>query len=103
MSLSTKQSIQVVTKIWGWYKAPQGWYDGDFKIDQLNYAGNENWWIQNKVNSWEGFGKTMEAMARRDRLTIKEFANPYTDYLRSRISEEELFERIQLAALKTPK
>ena len=59
--MTNEQCIKVVN-LWGWYKTPQGWYDGDIKIDHLNYTMDEHDWIKRKVNSWEGFGRTVEAM-----------------------------------------
>ena len=58
-------SKNVVKKVWGWYLHNGVWYDGDFKIDQLNYSRDQNTWIKHKVFSWEGYGKTLEAMESR--------------------------------------
>ena len=63
--LTSEQCIEVAEKVWGWVKHPQGWYypGPEIKIDQLNYARDEKAYIESQVNSWQGFGRTVEAMA----------------------------------------
>lgn len=59
-------------------------------------------WIKKEINSWQGFGRTLEAMAGGN-IIIESVAKHYTDYLRGAITKEELWERTHLAALEALK
>ena len=79
MALTDAQCKKVVTRIWGYYKTPQGWFVVDDKIDTLNYARDEKYWIRSKVNSWEGIGKTLETIASKN-IIIRDFAKYYPNF-----------------------
>jgi len=98
--MTDEQCIQIIN-LWGWHKHPQGWYDGDFKIGQLNYARDEKDWIKRKVNSWEGFGRTVEVMAGKKLSPddLQELSVIYEAYLAGSITHVELWEATHIAAL----
>lgn len=65
--MTNDQCIQVAEKIWGWKRTERNeghlkypmWYTHPNDLVSLNYLVWE-------VNSWEGFGITVEAMESRD-------------------------------------
>lgn len=52
MMLSNEQCIQVAEKVWRWNK---------YRIDDFQKENN----LRDYINSWSGFGRTVEAMAER--------------------------------------
>lgn len=66
MSLSTEQSIEIAEKIWGWSRKDQYDFYGKQAL-KVGLAVSHDYSdiafeIQKEVNSWSGFGRTVEAM-----------------------------------------
>ena len=63
--LTNEQCIEVAEKVWGWKCKPRedrGWYIFS-GIDKFNYEYTYPIdWLRDEVNSWQGFGRTVEAM-----------------------------------------
>ena len=64
--LTNDQCIEVAEKVWWWKCKPhedRGWYTFS-EIDKFNYEYTYPIdWLRDEVNSWTGFGRTVEAMA----------------------------------------
>ncbi len=107
------QYIEVAEKVWGWYEDTRGsasrlWRSIDpdtgggqlFDIDEL----------KEEVNSWQGFGKTVEAMAERNLYLLVvgraiHFKNPNDSFIMANtrvqiIDTEKLIEATHLTALE---
>ena len=78
--LNNDQCEQVVEEIWGW-----------------GYKEHEHREI---VNSWEGFGLTVEAI---DATDSEFYGNSLNSYIRGEITKTELWEATHLAALEAMK
>ena len=78
-------AIKVATEIWGETNIPESFWSCN---------------IEDRVFSWQGFGKTVEAMAENDNVIIDEVGKHFIDYLLGRISKEQLWGRAHLAALE---
>ena len=74
--LNNVQCIQVVEKVWGWY--PSG---GDYRDRDRVWCTTYN--IPKEVNSWQGFGRTVEAMEKQwaDKL------NPMEEYMQYKVKD----------------
>lgn len=62
--LTESQCIEIVDKLWGWNakKVESEWVYSD----AYKHTGNgftKEQWLKGEVNSWQGFGRTVEAMA----------------------------------------
>jgi hypothetical protein len=110
--LSTEQSIEVATKVWGWTQ------DLASKPSEPNLTVWEKphtefaCWehdIVKEVNSWQGFGRTVEAMAERYKNNAYQYnlrvriSNSILRYVQGEITKEELWQETNLAALEALK
>ena len=90
MTLSTEQCIEVA-EMWGWKRK-------NFDAGYISTKVDEEWWVDERgkrkfiaggprlkqeVNSWQGFGRTLEAMA--DKLNIVSI-HEYRKFVKSVIS-----------------
>jgi len=81
--MTNDQCEQVVEEIWGW-----------------GYKEHEH---REMVNSWQGFGRTVEAMADNNNIIIDAAGKHFIDYMLGRTSKEQLWGRTHLAALEAIK
>ena len=88
--LTNDQCIQVAEKVWGWNIQKE-----QLKDQGSNYCDIDNW-LKGKVNSWSGFGKTVEAMAERGYF-IKLKPSIIRDI------PEQRFERMGVEFIKPPR
>ena len=100
MTLTNDQCIQVVEKIWGWQSHQTGVYfmpTGSVSVQAL--SPDE---LKNKVNSWQGFGRTVQRM--RGHPNYGEFSVKCSIYLNGYLAEmtgvNYMFEATHLAALE---
>jgi len=66
--MTNEQCIAVAEKVWGWTRNEYGnWCESDghetYIIDSS--AGDWDKQLEKQVNSWQGFGRTVEAMAKK--------------------------------------
>lgn len=100
--LTESQCIEVAEKIWGCHTNGSRWWRSKDDIQSHNIWLMDYDAIQKEVNSWTGFGRTVEAMAGKN-IIIEVVAKHYTDYLRGAITKEQLWEATHLAALEAGK
>ena len=90
--LTNEQCIKVAEKVWG----------REFKPDKGNEVF-ELTWLSDEVNSWQGFGRTVEALAKVKPYYFESFTGNYSAYLQGRMEKETLWERTHLSALEVIK
>ena len=86
--LTSEKSIEVAMTVW---KCKVG--DDPFDIEMVVEA----------VNSWQGFGRTVEAMADNNNIIIDAAGKHFIDYMLGRTSKQQLWGRTHLAALEAMK
>jgi len=103
-----EQCIEVAEKVWGWklvptnFDDPEGtkvWVDDNNNVHPTFGIGDK---ALREVNSWQGFGRTMEAMRghpERHTFHIK-LQVATTGYLAESTGQSILFEATHLAALE---
>jgi len=123
MTLTNEQCIQVAEKVWGWKRKaedkatankegmPPRWIEpGSDPLKSINRLYNA-WQLKHEIESWSGFGRTVEAMAEKKLNFLVEpssvmfwsadrsiqFAVPYT---RNPFNKEHFIEATHLAALE---
>ncbi len=103
MTLTNEQSIEIAEEVWGWkpetIAGRKVWREsslGGYTAD-LHYI----------VNSWQGFGRTVEAMLTRDDLSpiqtfklFDTFVRILLSWLRNEINLQSFWESTHLAALE---
>ena len=72
--LTFEQCKEVVEKVWGYKR--KDWYHGDHLLPSYVAPNNDDAFaerdmVEYEVNSWEGFGRTVEAMEKMG-VTTKE-------------------------------
>ena len=100
--LTNDQCIQVAEKVWGWV--------GEFWSEDAWETPDGNGWIgkiNDEVNSWSGFGRTVEAIAERKVYFIGNGFYWWNDFGHQSVSIEwksekplEIIEATHLAALE---
>ena len=106
--LTDEQCIEIAEKVWGWsfhaippkenngrsvkLTTPEG--STCMRINELDR------FVSGEVNSWPGFGRTVEAVEAKDNIIIDEVARHFIDYIMGSITKEQLWERTHLAALE---
>ena len=91
--LTNEQCIEIAEKVWGWKSAKKS----DWRWES---------YIATEVNSWQGFGRTLESLrANRNDTAITIIKGEVGNYLRNDgiDSEEELWEATHLAVLEAMK
>jgi len=91
--LTDEQCIEIADKVWGW----------EFDVTRSKLNGMYLCGIQNQVNSWQGFGRTVEAMADRTHCAFysklkAHLAQYFMDESKEKLNG--LFEMVHLAALE---
>jgi len=114
--LTNEQCIEVVEKVWGLVKHSSlsgTWARGQDINVPVKYLINLKTWnlaeLQEEVNSWQGFGRTVEAMAGKQLDPMKKFR--FTEsiqrhvgrFINKAINAEDLFELGNLSALEAVK
>lgn len=84
--MTNEQYIQVVEKVWGWDLNSWSDYSDCLTVEQ-------------EVNSWAGFGRTMESIAKRE-ILFKTLPNILSIYLAGNSTVKWLFETIHLSVLE---
>jgi len=101
MTLTNSQYIQVV-ELWGWTLIDGDWYQPTPNPDWpqgLKVCTETG--IKSEVNSWSGFGRTVEAIRASKHFAAKDrLMRMYEGYLQRGITKEMLWERTHLAALE---
>ena len=101
MSLSHHQCRQVVEKVWKWrFNGDEDspfWYDPEDSVVPWDII-----YIEDEINSWEGFGRTVEGMRNNPNKYqfSRELQRYIHDYIYKCYDEELLFDSIHLAAIK---
>ena len=107
--MTNDQCIQVAEKIWGWKRTGGKWKDHDNEIWEDENGGVIRYWdglsmmsIEQCVNSWSGFGRTVQRM--RGHPNYGEFSVKCSVYLNGYLAEmtgvSYMFEATHLAALE---
>lgn len=110
MTLTTEQCIEIAEKLWGyeWLNNPNGimgvWLDDNRRTLSIPFVCYKKEVIKKEVNSWQGFGRTVEAMSLPVYGVFRINATDmYADYLRGLHSKEILWKQTHLQALEALK
>lgn len=104
MSLSESQYIEVAEKVWieTLPQLEKQYEDSEFygTYDEFDF----NWWLKHQVNSWQGFGRTVEAIQGLDAGAAKaEILHELSEMLHGWIPISDFIEATHLAALEALK
>ena len=102
--LTNEQCIEVAEKVWGWECKPRedhGWYTFS-GIDKFNYEYTYHIdWLIGQINSWKGFGRTVERAKRIiDGIFWAKFTTLYDNFITGRLPKEEFWAQSHLATLE---
>ena len=102
--MTNDQCTEVAEKVWGWDEITmQDRFDAHnhgLSSSNLMFFGNRDNWLEDEVHSWEGFGRTVEAI---DATDSEYYGDSLNSYIRGEITKTELWERTHLAALEAIK
>ena len=95
--MTNEQITAVAEEVWGWRINGNGIIlkpCGTISVTAITVDE-----LRKDVNSWQGFGRTVEAMAKRE-ILFKTLPNILSTYLAGNSTIEWLFEATHLAALE---
>ena len=102
--MTNDECIEVAEKVWGWESLEE--YDkwgspGDDVPIGMHWSIDA---IEREIESWSGFGRTVEAMAGKDQYQFAVDTRVLLEaFIVGAIPKEELWERTHLAALEAIK
>jgi len=97
--MTNSQYIKVA-EMWGWKHTSDGIWG---KAGHVQFCDHD---LEDEVNSWQGFGRTVEAIEASDvwdgfSIAVASYLAKYLEY--AEFSLDDLFEAIHLAALEALK
>ena len=109
--MTNSQYIEVAEKVWGWNPIPldsQNWTTSKGLDTRFLRHLSSRWNIEDEVNSWQGFGRTVEAMAKNwgphdvgpMQILIAKFKDNLARFILNQQDVDELIEATHLAALE---